>query len=327
MTDVPGDAPRAAPPDAEERALTDSGQDTPAEPPRVVVPRWIQLVALPLAVLAAWALAKAAGKVLLLFIIAALFFAKEAESYSRVVFFFAPVLSIVLLLISRSTVRYWCAGKPWWGIPTVILGAGKTGQGVLKILRSQPRLGFRPIAILDQYVHQLDLPSDVTRNILVGDLSLSPVFAQMHQSCYAIVTIPGLSSQQLAEVTSEYFGGFSHVLSIPDLFGFSSVWVSARDMGVLRLEVSQMLVHRMPRLIKRALDLAIGGFAAMLLLPLFVILYLAVRLTSKGPVLYGQRRIGQGRVFNHNDVFHVVQAIGIALYARGGRELGTRPAR
>ena len=72
MTDVPGDAPRAAPPDAEERALTDSGQDTPAEPPRVVVPRWIQLVALPLAVLAAWALAKAAGKVLLLFIIAAL---------------------------------------------------------------------------------------------------------------------------------------------------------------------------------------------------------------------------------------------------------------
>jgi uncharacterized protein DUF6962 len=38
-------------------------------------------------------------------------------------------------------------------------------------------------------------------------------------------------------------------------------------------------------------------------------------------------RIGQGRVFNHNDLFHVVQAIGIALYARGGRELGTRPAR
>jgi hypothetical protein len=38
-------------------------------------------------------------------------------------------------------------------------------------------------------------------------------------------------------------------------------------------------------------------------------------------------RLGQGRVFNHNDVFHVVQAIGIALYARGGRELGPRPAR
>jgi len=41
------------------------------KPPRVVVPRWVQLVMLPLAVLAVWALAKAAGKVLVMFIVAA----------------------------------------------------------------------------------------------------------------------------------------------------------------------------------------------------------------------------------------------------------------
>jgi predicted PurR-regulated permease PerM len=63
--------PEAAPPAKEERELTDSPK-TPStpEPPRVVVPRWIQLVLLPLALLAAWALAKAAGKVLLIFIVA-----------------------------------------------------------------------------------------------------------------------------------------------------------------------------------------------------------------------------------------------------------------
>jgi putative heme transporter len=72
VTGASEDAPKAAPPDAEERALTDSPPVRPTEPPRVVVPRWVQLVALPLAVLAAWALAKAAGKVLLLFIIAGL---------------------------------------------------------------------------------------------------------------------------------------------------------------------------------------------------------------------------------------------------------------
>ena len=66
-----GSAPQAAPPEEEERELADS-EPKPTEPPRVIVPRWVQLVALPLSVLAAWALAKAAGKVLLLFIIAAL---------------------------------------------------------------------------------------------------------------------------------------------------------------------------------------------------------------------------------------------------------------
>jgi hypothetical protein len=35
-------------------------------------------------------------------------------------------------------------------------------------------------------------------------------------------------------------------------------------------------------------------------------------------------RVGQGRVFNHNDVFHVVQAIGLVLFALGGRDLVAR---
>lgn len=48
-------------------------QDTPAPRPvpPVVVPRWIQLVLLPLALLGLWALARAAGTVLLIFVIAA----------------------------------------------------------------------------------------------------------------------------------------------------------------------------------------------------------------------------------------------------------------
>jgi predicted PurR-regulated permease PerM len=47
------------------------GDSAPLAPPRVVVPRWVQLVLLPLSLLAVWALARAAGKVLLIFIVAA----------------------------------------------------------------------------------------------------------------------------------------------------------------------------------------------------------------------------------------------------------------
>jgi uncharacterized membrane protein HdeD (DUF308 family) len=35
-------------------------------------------------------------------------------------------------------------------------------------------------------------------------------------------------------------------------------------------------------------------------------------------------RIGQGGVFNHNDVFHLLQAAGLVFYARGGRDLVRR---
>lgn len=65
-------APSAAPPTVEERKLTDTSEHGHPKPPRAVVPRWVQLVLLPLALLAVWAVGKAAGKVLVIFIVAAL---------------------------------------------------------------------------------------------------------------------------------------------------------------------------------------------------------------------------------------------------------------
>jgi predicted PurR-regulated permease PerM len=72
VTGVSGSAPASAPPELQEHKLADSEAAATAGPPRVVVPRWVQLVMLPLSVLALWALAKAAGKVLVIFIVAAL---------------------------------------------------------------------------------------------------------------------------------------------------------------------------------------------------------------------------------------------------------------
>ena len=65
-----GDTPRSAPPTAAERELAQERETAATEPPRVVVPRWVQLVLLPISLLAVWALARAAGKVLVLFVVA-----------------------------------------------------------------------------------------------------------------------------------------------------------------------------------------------------------------------------------------------------------------
>jgi predicted PurR-regulated permease PerM len=84
--ELQSDRPAAGPPaptppgEAESAALSEPTQAQPsgelsdppaAATPRVVVPRWVQLVLLPLSLLALWALARAAGKVLLIFMVAA----------------------------------------------------------------------------------------------------------------------------------------------------------------------------------------------------------------------------------------------------------------
>ena len=48
------------------------------------------------------------------------------------------------------------------------------------------------------------------------------------------------------------------------------------------------------RVVKRALDLLISVLALLLLSPLFLIAALAVKLSSKGPVIFRQKRLGRG---------------------------------
>ncbi len=68
------DASSASPPSEQERVIAgeDGREGAERVSPRTVVPRWVQLVLLPLAIVAAFLLARAAGKILLIFIIAAL---------------------------------------------------------------------------------------------------------------------------------------------------------------------------------------------------------------------------------------------------------------
>jgi predicted PurR-regulated permease PerM len=68
--------PEATPPTEEEKRLSTEPGERPteahSEPARAIVPRWIQLAVLPIALLALWALAGVASAVLVLFIIAGL---------------------------------------------------------------------------------------------------------------------------------------------------------------------------------------------------------------------------------------------------------------
>lgn len=74
MSDGSEQGPEAQPPTHEEKRLVDESR-APAshdESARAVIPRWIQLAVLPIALLAVWALANVAGQVLVLFIVAGL---------------------------------------------------------------------------------------------------------------------------------------------------------------------------------------------------------------------------------------------------------------
>lgn len=129
---------------------------------------------------------------------------------------------------------------------------------------------------------------------VVGDLSLAPVLAKRLGIAYAVLAMPGVSSKKLVQISERVGGVFSHVLIIPDLFGFATLGVPARNLaGVLGIEVRQQLLLRGPRAAKRFMDLALTIVGGLCILPVLLVLSLLIKIDSKGPVLYFQERLGR----------------------------------
>ena len=223
---------------------------------------------------------------------AAIFLFREVELYSRAAFLLAWLLSLLFVMVGRYGLRAVCARQAWWGYPVVVLGAGKTGEMVIRTLKRHPTLGLKPVALLDDDIQKHEAISDVP---VIGRLSMAPVMAKKFKIPYAIVAMPGVAYHELLPIIERYGQLFPHLMIIPDLFGMASLWVAAKDLGgVLGLEVRQQLFLPGPRLLKSLLDKTLVALVGALCLPLICIISLLVIIDSPGPIFYRQMRIGRG---------------------------------
>lgn len=223
---------------------------------------------------------------------AAIFIFREGEVYSRAIFLIAWALSLIFVLLSRAIVRRLFAPKQWWGYPAMILGAGKTGEMVVRTLKRRPGLGLKPVVILDDDPNKHGVLHGVP---VLGRVELAPAIGKELCIPYAIVAMPGVSHSRLLNLLERYGQTFPHLLVIPDLFGFASLWVAAKDLGgVLGLEVRQQLLLPGPRLNKFLINLTLTIIGGIIILPLIGLIALLIKLDSPGPIFYGHTRIGLG---------------------------------
>lgn len=227
---------------------------------------------------------------------AVIFLFREGTTYSRGIFLMAWPLSMAGVWLARITVKRLVAPRPWWGFPVIVMGAGRTGALVIRTLNRQPGLGLKPIAVLDDDPNKQGTLESVP---VVGNLAIAPFVARDRNVSYAIVAMPGVPREKLLAILERYGHTFPHLLVIPDLFGLSSLWVGATDMGgILGLEIRQRLLLYGPRLTKTILDCSLTLLLGLVALPLFLMIMVAVKLDSPGPIFYGHYRLGRrGRPF------------------------------
>ena len=216
------------------------------------------------------------GSIVLLLFFCTTFLWHNAQTYSRSVAMIIWTLTTPAVLIARYGGRTLLARSAWWGVPAVVFGSGVAVQRVVRTLKDR-RHGVRVTAVIPDEISALPLCS----------------------AHYAIVALSHEPGKALQHMIQEYCSGYKHVLLVPDLPGVCSLGISAREIGgEVGFEMPQRLFHGGAQIGKRLLDFLLSALILTFLSPLYVLAALAIRLTSRGPILYRHLRYGRnGKTF------------------------------
>jgi Undecaprenyl-phosphate galactose phosphotransferase WbaP len=201
------------------------------------------------------------------------------------------VFSMLVILIGRTLMRNFLSASGLGGIPAVIYGAGYTGKAVVDKLLSNKNAGYIPVLILDD---DKEKGSQYHGIPIIHDTGLGPEIVKSLKIKMAIVAMPSLSQKETKNILINSVMAFRYNVLIPDIFSVTNIWMSVRDFGgILGFVTSNKLNMFWNLWIKRLMDISIVTLGAIILSPLLICLAILVKITSPGPVLYSQERIGQ----------------------------------
>jgi Undecaprenyl-phosphate galactose phosphotransferase WbaP len=204
----------------------------------------------------------------------------------------ALIFSIILVPLIRVCVRMKFGTADWWGYPTVVFGDKENVASLINSLSTEIGIGLTPVAVFTPGDDRWAAPGNV-RTLAINELD--HLARQINGPAYAVLTGTGSTREELDAVIRTYRKYFSHILVVPGFHGFSCLWVNPRNLGgMLGLEVCQQVFLPSRQLIKRIIDLTLTIGGLILLAPVMVAVALAIKIDSRGPVFYGQRRIGRG---------------------------------
>jgi Undecaprenyl-phosphate galactose phosphotransferase WbaP len=183
----------------------------------------------------------------------------------------------------------------WWGIPMVVVGSQENVTPVIEKFFQSRRLGFRPVFYFDPGLESEQPILGV--NVIKTKQALQELVANSGIQ-HVVFTDP------LDKVASFNFHWmrdvFPNILFVLNTAPFGSLWVRTIDLhGTLAIETNYHLLNKRETIIKRVLDMTLTFLLLLVSWPLFILLTLLVKLDSKGPVLYTQKRLGHnGELFD-----------------------------
>jgi Undecaprenyl-phosphate glucose phosphotransferase len=222
------------------------------------------------------------------------------ERYSRATLGLFLVYAVILVSGTRLTFRGVLASirRKGRNLKSILLvGTGSLGERVVETIEEHAELGFRVVGALSRET----LPAGQTvRGVpVIGTTADLEAVLATRPVDQVILALPSADTPLLEQLMERLALQTVDVKVVPDLFQYVTLYGGLEEFGGLPLIGLQGGPLQGWNLVaKRAFDLLLTLAALLVVWPVLAVLALVIKLTSRGPVLFRQERMGMdGRTF------------------------------
>ena len=208
-------------------------------------------------------------------------------------------LAVVLVTLFRAAARAVSRRRFSYLQNTLVVGAGSVGQLLaMKVLR-HPEYGLNVVGFVDDQPKE-QRPGLESLTVLGSPDRAAEIVRELDVE-RVIVAFSNDPSERTIELVRSLRDVDVQIDVVPRLFDLVGPSSEIHTLeGIPLLAVPSLQLSRSSRALKRAMDMVLASLALLVLAPAFVLVALAIKLDSPGPVFFRQRRLG-----THGELFRI----------------------
>jgi exopolysaccharide biosynthesis polyprenyl glycosylphosphotransferase len=203
------------------------------------------------------------------------------------------VLAIVLVTLLRGIARALSRRHIAYLQNTVIVGAGDVGQLIARKVLNHPEYGINLVGFVDS--EPKERRDDLEHLTLLGSPERLPAIVRLFDIERVIIAFSRTTHEETLELIRSMKDLDIQIDIVPRLFELVGSNVGMHTVeGLPLVGLPPPHLAHSSRLMKRTMDFVVSALALLVLAPLLLLIAMAIKFTSSGPVFFRQIRMGRG---------------------------------
>ena len=239
----------------------------------------------------------------------------KLTDFSRAVLFVFFGLNIVYEFIVRVVIRMILRGIRRRGFNQkhiLLVGYSRAAEGYIDRIKQYPQWGYNILGILDDNV---SLDTKYRGERVIGRISDIERYISENDLDEIVITLGIAEYEKLENIVMICEKSGVHTKFIPDYNHIIPTRPYIEDVvGLPVINIRRVpLTNMWNRFVKRTTDILMGTLALILFSPIMLVAIIGIKVSSKGPIIYKQKRIGL-----HNKEFEMYKFRSMKVQTDGG---------